>query len=87
MLGKYFLRRGYPLILLEEAAIKARRLDRNTLLTNMIKTEKSSDDAILITTYEPAQDILPNITKENGDNLCKSPMTTFIHQKKNHGGL
>ena len=82
MLSKHFLRRGYPLPLLENAAITARRLDRNTLLTNVNKTEKTSDDAILITTYEPSQDILRNITKENWDYLGKSPITTFIHQKK-----
>ena len=82
MLSKHFLRRGYPLKLLENAAITAKRLDRNTLLANVNKTEKGSDDAILITTYDPAQDILKNITKENWDYLGKSPMTTHIYQKK-----
>ena len=43
---------------------------------------KTSEDVILVTTYEPSQDILRNITKENWDYLGKSPMTTFIHQKK-----
>jgi len=82
MLSKHFLRRGYPLKLLETAAITARRLDRNTLLANVNKPEKGSDDVILITTYDPAQDILRNITKENWDYLGKSPMTTHIYQKK-----
>ena len=83
MLSKNFLRRGYPLDLLETAAINARRLDRKTLLTNKPSDiPKTMEEVILVTTYEPSQDILRNITKENWDYLGKSPITTFIHQKK-----
>ena len=82
MLSKHFLRRGYPLILLESAAITARRLDRTVLLAKKKNPEKDSDDVILVTTFEPSQDLLRNITKENWDYLGKSHMTTFIHEKK-----
>ena len=77
-----FYAKGYPLELLVMAAITARRLDRNILLNNVKRTEKTSDDVILITTYEPSQDILRNNTKENWDYQGKSPWTTSIHQKK-----
>jgi len=83
MLSTNFLRRGYPLNLLEDAAIKARRLDRNILLAPKPNdTTKKLEEVILVTTYDPSQDILRNITKENWDYLGKSPITTFIHQKK-----
>ena len=82
-LSKNFLRRGYPLDLLESAAIKARRLDRTTLLAKQTNdTTKTMEEVILVTTYEPSQDILRNITLKNWDYLGKSPITTFIHQKK-----
>ena len=81
-LSTHFLRRGYPMDLLEAAAIKARRLDRPSLLTPKDVTEKDSDQVILVTTYEPSRDILRDIIKENWDYLGKSPITTFIHQKK-----
>ena len=89
MLSKHFLRRGYPLDLLQTAAIKSRRLDRNSLLTTIKAddTPKIKEEVILVTTYEPSQDILRNITLKNWDYLGKSPITTFIQQKKNHGGL
>ena len=82
MLSKHFLRRGYPLHLLENAAITARRLNRTVLLAKNKNPEKESDDVILVTTYEPSQDLLRNITKENWDYLGKSHMTSFIHEKK-----
>ena len=81
-LSSHFIRRGYPLDLLEKAAITARRLDRTELLRPKIKTENTSDNVILVTTYEPSQDILRNITKENWGYLGRSPLTTFIHRKK-----
>ena len=37
---------------------------------------------ILVTTYEPTQDVLRDITKKNWDYLGKSPTTLHIHQKK-----
>ena len=37
---------------------------------------------ILVTTYEPKQDVLRDITKKNWDYLGKSPTTLHIHQKR-----
>ena len=82
-LSKHFLRRGYPQDLLETAAITARRLDRETLLTpRYTEEDKDTNEVILVTTFEPSQDTLREITKKNWDYLGKSPITTFIHQKK-----
>jgi len=50
-LSSHFLRRGYPLDLLETAAIAARRLNRNTLLNPKSEPEKESDQVVLVTTY------------------------------------
>jgi len=68
--------------LLETAAIAARRLDRQALLSPNPPSDTKSDEVILVTTYEPSQDLLRNITKENWGYLGKSPLTTSIHQKK-----
>jgi hypothetical protein len=54
-LGQHFLRRGYPLEIIEQAAIKARGLDRPSLLapkTANIITE-ADDKIVLVTTYNP----------------------------------
>ena len=37
---------------------------------------------ILVTTFEPAQDVLRSITQNNWDYLGKSPTTQFLHQKR-----
>jgi len=81
-LSNHFLRRGYPLELLETAAITARRLDRNILLEPKNTPDTKSEEVILVTTYDPSQDLLREITKANWDYLGKSPLTTFIHKKK-----
>ena len=78
----HFLRRGYPINLLEEAAIKARRLDRDALLSPKDICTEKTDNVILVTTFEPSQDILRNITFQNWEYMGKSPTTLHIHQKK-----
>ena len=64
-LSGHFLRRGYPIQLLEEAAITARRLNRDTLLGPRDAPTEKQESVILVTTYEPTQDVLRNITKTN----------------------
>ena len=81
-LSQHFLRQGYPLDLLEIAAIKARRLDRNMLLSPKHDSAIDAEQVVLVTTFEPSQDTLRTLVKENWDYLGKSPITTFIHQKK-----
>jgi len=81
-LSKHFLRRGYPIQLLEEAAIKARRLDRDKLLGPRDAPTENRENVILVTTYEPTQDVLRDITKKNWDYLGKSPTTLHMYQEK-----
>jgi hypothetical protein len=81
MLCGHFLKRGYPLSLLEEAAIKARRLERQVLLHPLPKPEKTQPN-ILVTTYHPHDSCLTTIVKENWDILGKSTKTTFLHENK-----
>ena len=62
MLGRHFLKRGYPIELLEEAALLARRKDRMLLLHPDIplhnKEEENQNKVFLITTYNPNDSIL-----------------------------
>ena len=86
-LSSHFSRRGYPSHLLEEAAIAARRLDREQLLGPKDPQGEKPNSVVLVTTYTPAHDVLRNITQKNWDYLGKSPITLHLHQKKNHGRL
>ena len=84
MLGTHFLRRGYPLHIIEQAVIKARRLDRNALLATKPNNPSSDKDdkVILTTTYNPYDNTVRNLSKKNWDILGKSTNTTFLHEKK-----
>ena len=63
----HFIRRGYPIDLLEEAALRARRLDRTKLLDPSPNSSKDDQNTILITTYNPHSDPLKDIvTKKLG---------------------
>lgn len=81
-LSGHFSRRGYPSQLLEEAAISARRLDRDKLLGPKDTTVDKPESVVLVTTYTPTHDVLRNITQKNWDYLGKSPTTLHLHQKK-----
>ena len=78
----HFLNREYPLDLLQEAAIKARRLDREALLNPPPKESDSEDSLILTTTFHPHTDCLRNIVKHNWDVLGKANTTLTLHQNK-----
>ena len=82
----HFIRRGYPLDIIEEAALKARRLNRKDLLYPPPKPLSSSRDnldrTILTTMYHPQHDILRDITSKNWDLLGKSHTTLNLHQRK-----
>ena len=80
--ANHFLKRGYPLELIEEAAVKARRLDRATLLAPKTNFEPQSEDNILVTTYHPNDNSLPELVHGNWDLLGKSLATEFLHQKR-----
>ena len=83
MIGCHFLRRGYPCPLIEEAAIKARRLDRNELLSPPTPTISNDEDPmVLITTYHPRDETVKSIVTENWDIMGKSTLTSFLRNKK-----
>jgi hypothetical protein len=81
MLSGHFLKRGYPLPLIEEAAIKVRRLERPALLHPPPKLDENQPN-ILLTTYHPHDNCLATIVKQNWDILGKSTKTTFLHENK-----
>ena len=78
----YLYEERIPLSSIEKAAITVRRLDRNDLLTTKGPSSQKTDSVILVTTYEPAQDLLRNITRQNWQYLGKSRTTVDIYQKK-----
>ena len=70
---KHFLDRGYPIDLLQDLAIKVRRIDRHQLLHPTSGTRsKSTDWAIVVTTYHPKDDNLKQIIHNNWSLLGKS---------------
>ena len=81
-MSKHFLRRLYPIELLEEAAILARRQDRDNLFNKQNKQKEKQDDVFLITTYHPTDSSVVDVVKKNWDMLGKSPTTQFIQQKR-----
>ena len=81
-LGRHFLRRGYPIELLEEAILLARRKDRHTLLHQDHKPETNPDLIFLTTTYHPNDNTLRDIIHKNWPILGTSSTTTHVYKKK-----
>ena len=82
-MSKHFHRRGYPIELLESAALKVKRIDRKDLLTPKEPTPKSDPNQVfLITRYNPNDDSLRTIVQNNWDILGTSSTTSHIHQRK-----
>jgi hypothetical protein len=87
ILSTHFVRRGYPIELITEAAIMARRKPREELLNKKEKvTQENEKQVFLVSTYNPAEDYLKEIVRNNWDLLGKSPTTQFIHQMKLRSG-
>jgi len=84
MLGKHFLRRGYPSEKIQEALITNRRADRSKLLT--ISTDKSAetknDNLFVINTHVPGENPLKNIIEQNWPILGRTNTTSSLHGKK-----
>ena len=78
----HFLKRQYPLDFNQEAAIKARRLDRKALLNPPPKESKPNDSLILTTTFHPKIDCLRHIIKNNWDILGKTNTTLPLYNSK-----
>jgi hypothetical protein len=81
VLAGHFLNRGYPLLLIEDAIIKARRLDRPSLLAPPKKPSTSEEQNILVTTYHPNDSCLSDIVFNNWDMLGRNLNTDFLHKK------
>ena len=64
LLSGHFLERDYPLELIQEAAIKARRLDRKELINKKSTQKQEEDKHILITTFHPHNDTLPKLVRK-----------------------
>ena len=84
-MSEAFLERGYPSKLVEQARLKARNLDRDTLLQERIpNNEKEKDDkaVFLIQTYCPDNNPLKDIITKNWQSISKNPyMKTFKNHK------
>ena len=75
-MGKDFLRRHYPLTLVENSLIRALRLNREDLLTEKPKNIKNTDDSLFaITTYHPSFNSFRNIITNNWPLLNRSNNT------------
>ena len=82
LIAKHFLRRGYPMKLIEESLIRARRLDRATLLDKrpppLSQSSNEEQRFFLITTYNPATPHFRDIISKNWDILRTSDDTNFL---------
>jgi hypothetical protein len=83
-LSAYFIKQGYPVHLLQEAALSAHAQDRAVLLNKINAPKKSSsstDDVFLISTYHPHDDTLRDLIFQHWDFRGKSQTTEFLHKK------
>jgi hypothetical protein len=81
----HFLRRGYPLELLEEAAIMARRKIRSELLDNRntdLEIKDEENRVFLINTFHPSDHTVREIVHKNWSILGGSPTTEFLYDRK-----
>ena len=81
--ASHFQNRGYPIHLIDEGYVKARRMDRNHLLDKgrTPKNLTSENNTILVSTYHPSDLTVPKIISSNCDFLGKKHNTTFLHKK------
>ena len=83
----YFLRKGYPIDLLEKAANRARDLNRLELLRPQTgpTTEPDTDKIYLITPYHPHNSSLKDLIYHNWGILGKSQATEELYNRKLRG--
>jgi hypothetical protein len=81
MICQHFLRRNYPLELLEEAILKVRRLDRQALLAPKTDTTKNKeeDKLFLISTFNPRDSPLTRIVNKNWTTLGRTSTTQDLY--------
>ena len=81
--ASYFHQWGYPSDLVEESYMKDRWMNINTLLDppKALYNEKPTEDqTILVTTFHPYGQMVPDVVASNWDQLGKSHNTLFLHQ-------
>ena len=81
MLASHFIRRGYPQDLVENAAIKVRRIDRPSILADK-QTEQQrapNKELFLITTYNPQDNLARKIVDTNWPTLGRTNTTENLY--------
>ena len=81
----YISREGdIPHPLLENAALKARRIERSTLLTPKITTTEDpvKNNIVMVTRFHPDHDTLRDLVLKNWDFLGKTTTTHHLYEKK-----
>ena len=83
MLASHFYRRGYPLDLIEDSLIRARRHDREELLHPTPKNNASAlEKLFIIDTYHPGQSPLKDIVTQNWPILGRTNTTDNLYSKE-----
>ena len=86
LIAKHFLRRGYPMDLIQDSIIRARRLDRASLLNPRTPTTDpgttSERKFFLITTFNPASPHFRDIVTKNWDILRTSDQRSFLTESR-----
>ena len=82
LIGQHFLLRGYPEDLIIEAMIRARRMDRTSLLTpkETVPTESNWNNIFLVTTHNSDCTPLRDIVQTNWNILGRTVHTEGIFQ-------
>ena len=71
-MAEAFIRRGYPESLVFTSLVRARRVDRNSLLVEMELKKTKNDSVFLIQTFTPGNNVLGCIVNRNIDHI-KNP--------------
>ena len=81
MLASHFIRRGYPMALVEEALIRVRRSDCTALLQPNMEPSQSkiNQDLFLVTTYTPDENPLRTIIDNNWPTLGRTNTTESLY--------
>ena len=81
-MARHFIRRGYPIETVENALIKARRIDRDVALTPKEPDVDTQRATFLVTPHDPVTNIVANVVNSNWDILARSCQTRAIHEKR-----
>ena len=83
LIASHFRCRGYPDDIIENAIIRARRMDRTQLLSPPIKeSTDNTENLVLIDTYHPGGSPLKDILDDHLSILGRNQNTASLHTKK-----